>query len=493
MKDESKTKKQLIEELNLLRLSVASSVKPGIKKNGLDSEQDVTNHYLSLLNESSDPIFSFLHDGTYLFVNKAFANGVGKKLKEIVGKKIWDVFPKEEADKRYEALRRVFQTKELKEIEVRVPRKEGDLYYITTIKPVINKNNEVAYAICISKEITERKKAEEKLKRYSAEIGDLYNNAPCGYHSLSNDGTFLRINDTELSWLGYDRDEIIGKKNFRDFLTDESSKIFLRTFPVLIKQGFMNNLELEMVRKDGTPLYVLLNATAVTDDAGNFIMTRSSIFDNTERKKVQDSLIESEEKFNKAFHNSPLIMAITSINDGRFLEVNNSFLKISGYQRNEVIGKSISELNIYVDIAQRDYIISKVLETGYLQDFEFTARTKNNSLLQLRTYVQKIELQGNICILSVINDVTERHKFESTLRESEERYRNIFENAAEGIYQSTPAGRFISVNPAMAKMCGYDSPAEMINAITDIAAQYFVIPEERKKIINLMEENGFFR
>jgi PAS domain S-box-containing protein len=117
--------------------------------------------YRILLDESSDPIFAFYPDGQYRYVNQAFADGVGKKREEISGRKIWDVFPKDEADKRYAAVKWVFENGETKVIEVRVPRPDGDRYYITTVKPVLNDQGKVISVICISKEITERKEVEE--------------------------------------------------------------------------------------------------------------------------------------------------------------------------------------------------------------------------------------------------------------------------------------------------------------------------------------------
>ena len=116
-----------------------------------------------LLEESTDPIFSFTSEGIYSFVNKAFAHGVGKEKEQIVGKSIWDVFPKEEAEKRFASLNQVFQSGEEKVIEARVPRKEGDHYYITTITPIKDKTGKPVSVICSSKDITERKIAEREL------------------------------------------------------------------------------------------------------------------------------------------------------------------------------------------------------------------------------------------------------------------------------------------------------------------------------------------
>jgi diguanylate cyclase (GGDEF)-like protein/PAS domain S-box-containing protein len=107
-------------------------------------------------------------EGQYLYVNQAFADGVNRKLDEIIYKKIWDVFPQEEADKRFMVVKWVFEHGETRVIEVRVPRADGDRYYITTVKPVLNADGSVASVICISKEITERKRMEEEL-RYANE------------------------------------------------------------------------------------------------------------------------------------------------------------------------------------------------------------------------------------------------------------------------------------------------------------------------------------
>jgi len=133
--------------------------------------------YRTLLDESSDPIFTFYPDGTYRYVNRAFADGVGRKVETIIGKKIWDVFPQDEADKRFAAVKWVFEHGEIRVLEVRVPREDGDRYYITTVKPIIGETGNVVSVICISKEITQRKQMEDKLWKISTHdaMTGLYN------------------------------------------------------------------------------------------------------------------------------------------------------------------------------------------------------------------------------------------------------------------------------------------------------------------------------
>ncbi len=152
----------------------------------------------------------------------------------------------------------------------------------------------------LRQEVAIRTRAEDELRKYSEEISDLYNNAPCGYHSLGPDGTFLQMNDTELRWLGYTREEVIGKMKWSELLPPEYLDVFRETFPVLKERGWMDNLEFELIRKDGTRLPVLLYATAIKDDKGRYIMSRSTLFNITERRQAEQERKVLEERLQRA-------------------------------------------------------------------------------------------------------------------------------------------------------------------------------------------------
>lgn len=136
-------------------------------------------------------------------------------------------------------------------------------------------------------EIADRIRLEKQLHMANLETEDLYQHAPCGYHSLNADGVFVRMNDTELSWLGYSREEVIHQMHFSDILTEASLEVFRTRFPAFMKTGLVRDLEFEFVRKDGSTMQVLLNASAVRDASGAFLMSRSTLFDITERKRVE--------------------------------------------------------------------------------------------------------------------------------------------------------------------------------------------------------------
>ncbi len=149
-------------------------------------------------------------------------------------------------------------------------------------------------------DITERKKAEKMLRISADEIEDLYNNAPCGYHSLDKDGVFIRINDTELSWLGYSREEVIGKKNFADVITPKSLQVFKDNFPKFKERGWVNDVDIDLISKNGSIINILISATAIKDASGNYQMSRTTLYNITERKKSEESLRKSEARLANA-------------------------------------------------------------------------------------------------------------------------------------------------------------------------------------------------
>ncbi|MGD0089017.1 MAG: ATP-binding protein [Planctomycetota bacterium] len=142
----------------------------------------------------------------------------------------------------------------------------------------------------LDQELAERKLAQEQLRKHADEINDLYNNSPCGYHSVDAEGVFLRINDTGLRWLGYTREEMVGKKKIWELIAPGRHESFEANFARMKEQGWAKDVETEFVRKDGTILPALLNASVVRDAAGQFIMTRSTVFDVTELRKAQEQI-----------------------------------------------------------------------------------------------------------------------------------------------------------------------------------------------------------
>lgn len=127
------------------------------------------------------------------------------------------------------------------------------------------------------------------------EVHDLYNNAPCGYHSLDVNGKFIRMNDTELRWLGYTREEVLNTLSFNDIITKEGQLLFAKLFPNFIKKGSIQDIEYEFKRKDGTTFPVVINSTVKYDEDGNYVMGRTTVFDISRRKDLELKLIKAND------------------------------------------------------------------------------------------------------------------------------------------------------------------------------------------------------
>ena len=279
------------------------------------------------------------------------------------------------------------------------------------------------------KSASSRKNAEADRDRASEEIYDLYNNAPCGYHSLDKDGVFVNINNTELSWLGCSREEIIGKKKFTDFITEKSRDNYKRNFPLFLERGSIQDLEFDIIRKNGNILTVLASLTSIENPDGSIKMGRSILYDITGRKQTEEALRISEEKFRKAFFTSPDSICITHLDDGMFVSVNKGFTEITGYTEEDVAGKTSLEINIWKDPEDRRKIVEDLQAKGEVRNYEARFLTKTGEIYgSMSTSI--IELNGVPHILNITHDITERKKAEEELLKNAEELRASYEELA---------------------------------------------------------------
>ncbi|MEG4573456.1 PAS domain S-box protein [Microcoleus sp. N3A4] len=290
-----------------------------------------------------------------------------------------------------------------------------------------------------------------RLQHYITQVEDLYNNAPCGYHSLDAAGTIIMINDTELKWLGYTRDEIVHKKKYVDLITLESKNIFYLNFPLLKKQGCINNLEFQMLNKNGKPIWINLNATAIYDEAGNFMMSRSSVFDITDRKRTEEAFRQYERII---FNTTDGIVLM----DRNYIYqiVNQAYLTWCNKSESEVIGNSVRNI---LDADVFDNLIKPRLDrclAGEKIQYEnwFDSPNLVRQFLSV-TYTPLRDAGENIVgVIVSLRDLTKLKQTEQML----ELQAVITRNMAEGICLVTADnGVIIYANPKFEQMFGYDS------------------------------------
>jgi len=176
------------------------------------------------------------------------------------------------------------------------------------------------------------------------------------------------------------------------------------------------------------------------------------IRDITERNLAEEALRESEERFRVAFKTSPDAMAISRIEDGLFLDVNDGFLQITGYTREELVGKTVFDLDIWVDRRDREKMTSTLQQHGYVTNLEARFRLKGGRIHTGLQSARIIQLHGVGYILSVTRDIEEWKQAELALRESEERFRAVFETAQDAIYIKDRERRYVAVNPSFARL-----------------------------------------
>lgn len=219
-------------------------------------------------------------------------------------------------------------------------------------------------------------------------------------------------------------------------------------------------LEYRIVWDDGTVRTVWAEAgELLVDETGRPLKLTGIVQDITERKKAEEKLHQSEQRFTHAFHASPAGMTITRIADGQFTDVNEAFLRMFEFTRAEVVGRTSTALNMWTP-EERQTLIQKQIESGGLKDFEMQARSKSGQMISLLFSSRPIELEGEPHHITAMIDITRRKQAEEALRESEARYRNLLEAAPVGIAVHSE-GKIVFTNAAGARLLGADSGAQL--------------------------------
>lgn len=306
----------------------------------------------------------------------------------------------------------------------------------------------------------------------------------------SNDGVaivkgcyHIFVNNKFLEIFGYDsRDEILGNQIYITVHPDDREMVISINERRQKGEDVPSKYEFKGIKKDGTTVFVEVSAAGIIYRGEP--ATLAYLRDITEHKMMNDALKESERRYRDLVENALVGIYAADIN-GRISYINNTFSSMFGFDsREEMI--SIGLASRFKNHKDRRMFVKTLLKAGKLNNFELELLKKDGQTINV---LLNATSKDNI-ISGMVLDITEHKLSEQLLRQSEEKYRNIFENAVEGIFQSTEDGRYLSVNPALAKMYGYGSPEEFIASITDIEKQLYVNPWERLIFKELLEKNG---
>ena len=382
----------------------------------------------------------------FAFINRAAETLLGAPRADLLGKTPWDVQPETAGTPLELGFRRALADQT--PVTFENYHEVWHRWYGLTATPDANGGLIVHFS-----DITERKRAEEQYK-------DIFDGAVEGIHRASPQGEYLAVNPALAKMLGYD-----SPKEVMSSLKDVVTQVWLdmdersRFLELIEEHGVIRGYECRYVRKDGTVFWVSLNSRKVCGPDGNTLFYDTFVQDITERNRIENALRQSEEKFSKAFHSSPAAVLIVDLTEDRFIDVNEAFEQVTGYSREESIGRTSSELGMWNDPHDRAAAIGKLRAERRIRNLEYRFRSKSGSMGTGLISAELIELDGRLCAIAATIDITERKQIEQRLST----LATAIEQAGEQIVITDLDGVIQYCNPAFEKTTGY-SKEEAIGA-----------------------------
>jgi PAS domain S-box-containing protein len=319
--------------------------------------------------------------------------------------------------------------------------------------PVVQDGKTVAIVGSIT-DITERKQAEEALRESEERFRATFEQVAVGVAHVGLDGRWLRVNQKLCDIVGYRTDELLAR-TFQDIThPDDLNADLVFARQVLAGEIATYSMEKRYIRKQGSLVWINLTVSLVREPSGKPKYFIGVVEDISERKKSQEALQQSEEKFSKVFRASPALISISTLSNGRMLDVNESLAQAAGFPRQEIIGRTSSELGFWANPEERERLAQRLAAGRSVRDWDCRFRVRDGRIILTRYSAEVVEIGGETCILSVFVDVTERKQAEEALRISEERFRTLFEAAPDAIYLTDVEGNLVDANKAAEQLVG---------------------------------------
>ena len=284
-------------------------------------------------------------------------------------------------------------------------------------------------------DISERKLAEEKLQAEQQRFRALTEQSSDIIVLVDKTGKVVYENPAIRKILGYNPLERIGKNVFEKVHPDDLP-LAINAFTTLIEDihAPTQRFEVRVLHPDGKWFTFEIAGSSLVHNhhVEGVIINLHNI---TERKEAEDSLRASEKKFSSAFHDSPSAMCISSLSDGRFIDVNNVYANTLGYTREELIGRTSADINLWVDTADREAMISALKKNGLANTIELRLRNRHGGIIWGLTSASLINIGGESHLLTQTQDITDLKRAEAVLQENEKRLRGITENLPGIIFQ----------------------------------------------------------
>ena len=280
-------------------------------------------------------------------------------------------------------------------------------------------------------DITARKRAEEALHESGERYRSLVEAAPDVIYTVSaEDGSLTSLNPAFETLTGWLRAEWLGKP-LVGIVHPDDLPVAVETLQKASRGETQPPYELRVLSKSGEYLVGEFTSTPHVKD-GKVVGELGIAHDITERKRAEEALRESQEMFQKAFHASPDTMVLHTLSEGRYIDVNESFLRLVGYRREELVGRTAMDLGLWWDLAQGNEYLRVLREQGRVRDLEICVRTKSGEARTLLLSAEVIEIAGQDCVVAIGKDISHRKLAEQERLHLEEQLRQAQKMEAVG-------------------------------------------------------------
>jgi PAS domain S-box-containing protein len=432
--------------------------------------------------------------GTVIYCNKYWQEFSGLTFAQTQESGWFSVLHPEDRPQALSRWRRAFTAGSSVHAEYRLRRARDGEYRWHLIEgvPLKDTRGDVIQRVGIAVDIHAQKANEIALQEKDEQLRLAIEAARLGTWDYSLDDRKFSSTYRSKAILGFPPDAEITYDSFVAVLHPEDLPVLSDAFIRATRPEGLSEFEIHyrIIRPDGSMRWIAARGKGIFSGAGSqrkAVRLTGTVQDITERKQAEQALRDSEEKFRRAFRLNPDAMTITTFSDGVYLDVNDAFLRITGFTREDVVGRKSLDLGIWIDVEDRLRVMRILMANGHLESMETSFRKKNGELVFVQFSAELIEIGHVQCVLATSQDVTERMRVAEELRRSEEQYRSLIERAPYGICRISAQGRFLLVNPALVRVLGYETPSELL--ALDLATQVYETPEARDALISSLAQD----
>ena len=403
----------------------------------------------TLIEANPESLFLLDTRGVILAASHVAAQRLGKSLEEIIGTDLHGMLPPEVSKKRFEIMQRVIATGQ----PARFEDVRGDFYFDSFITPIFDQDKVVQVAV-LGLDITDRKQAEQALKESEARFRAIFATAQDSIFIKDRSFRYTQVNPAMERLFGRPAAEIIGKTDLDLVGAADAERIRKQDRRVLNGEVVKG---IHAVQVQGGPITFHYIKAPLHDEAGEIVGICGIARDITDLKQAEAALEESEERFRMLFDHVPDAYILADM-QGEIIDCNQATEELAGYGREELIGNNFACLP-WLDFRQQVRLADLLAQTArgeVMGPVDFTLTRKDGGEVIAEGMSLPLYIQGQNLVLTIVRDITARKQAEAALRESEERYRVLFEGSPHGILAiDMETGRFGYANPSICRMLGY--------------------------------------